>query len=109
MTAMTKQELRTFPVWDDPDQCRYFRVEIDEERCDGCKLCTLVCPVAALEIYGEKGNLKARVKESNRGCISCNNCFAICDNQGIRATQSVDFTGRYKTLGRGGFELPRNF
>jgi formate hydrogenlyase subunit 6/NADH:ubiquinone oxidoreductase subunit I len=69
---------------------------IDLDKCDGCKLCTLACPARVLELYGEKGNKKARVKDSFRGCASCNNCYAICENGAIVASRGYDFVGFYR-------------
>lgn len=110
MALLSKQERRHFPDWDDPTECIYHRVAIDLEACDGCKLCTLVCPANVLEIYrNENGKKKARVKASQRGCISCNNCRAICATGAIAATQANDFVGYYRQLGRGEFALPRKF
>ena len=43
------------------------------------------------------------------GCISCNNCHAICDTGAIRAMDHYDFVGYYRQLERGRFELPRKF
>ena len=109
MALLTWQERHQFPDWDDPAQCRFQRVTVDLDRCDGCKLCTLACPANVLEQYGEKGHKKVRVKASVRGCISCNNCHAICDRGAIQATQHYDFSGYYRQLGRGNFSMPRKF
>ncbi len=109
MALLTKQERRHFPDWDDPAQCIFHRVAIDLEKCDGCRLCTLACPANVLEVYAENGRKKARVKTSQRGCISCNNCCAICANGAIRAIQANDFVGFYRQLGRGAFAPPRRF
>jgi len=109
MALLSKQERRHFPDWDDPSECIFHRVAIDLELCDGCKLCTLVCPANVLELYSDNGRKKARVKSSQRGCISCNNCRAICANGAIGATQPNDFVGYYRQLGRGEFTMPRKF
>ncbi len=98
-----------FAEWDDPEECLFRRVTIDLDACDGCKLCTLVCPANVLELARENGRKKARVKASQRGCISCNNCYAICANGAIAATQANDFVGYYRQLGRGEFAMPRKF
>ena len=82
---------------------------IDLDKCDGCKLCTMVCPANVLEMFGEKGKKKARVKEDHRGCISCNNCHAICCAGAIAATDYYDFTGYFRQFGRGDFQKPRMF
>jgi len=109
MAELSKRERRHFPDWDDPAECIFQRVTIDLDACDGCKLCTLVCPANVLEIYKENGRKKARVKESQRGCISCNNCRAICATGAIAATLPNDFVGYYRQLGRGAFAPPRKF
>jgi formate hydrogenlyase subunit 6/NADH:ubiquinone oxidoreductase subunit I len=109
MALLSKAERRHFPDWDDPAQCLFSRVEIDLEKCNGCKLCALVCPANVLEIYGEKGHKKARVMESVRGCASCNNCQAICESGAIAVARAYDFIGFYRQLGRGEFSMPRKF
>jgi formate hydrogenlyase subunit 6/NADH:ubiquinone oxidoreductase subunit I len=109
MALLSQQEWRHFPDWDDPAQCIFHRVTNDLEKCDGCKLCTLACPANVLELYRENGKKKARVKASQRGCIRCNNCRAICATGAIGATHANDFAGYYRQLGRGEFSMPRKF
>ena len=109
MSLLSLRERFHFPDWDDSGQCRYHRVTIDLDKCDGCKLCAIVCPANALELFGEKGKKKARVKADNRGCVSCNNCQAICESGAIAATTHCDFVGYYRQLGRGEFCKPRIF
>lgn len=96
-----------FPVWDDPQACQFHRVEVDPDACNGCKLCVVVCPAAALELFGEKGARKVRVSEDVRGCISCNNCHAICENKAIKAVRHFTLTGYYRPEGLGEFQPPR--
>jgi 2-oxoglutarate ferredoxin oxidoreductase subunit delta len=108
-SLVSKAERRHLPDWDDAAECLFRRVTIDLEACDGCKLCTIVCPANVLELYGDKGKKKVRVKDDNRGCISCNNCHAICANGAITATRHYDFVGYYRQLARGEFSLPRKF
>jgi formate hydrogenlyase subunit 6/NADH:ubiquinone oxidoreductase subunit I len=62
-----------------------------------------------LEVYVDDGRKKARVKTSHRGCISCNNCHAICANGAIGAALANDFVGFYRQLARGPFSTPRKF
>jgi formate hydrogenlyase subunit 6/NADH:ubiquinone oxidoreductase subunit I len=97
------------PIWDDPTEAIYRRVTIDLDICDGCKLCTVVCPANVLELYGPKDNLKVRVKIDNTGCMSCNNCFAICAGQAIIASEPYDFAGYYEQKRLGEFIFPRRF
>ena len=109
MSLLWRGKRNRFPEWDDPNECIFHRVDIDLEKCDGCKLCAVVCPASALELFGEKGKKKARVREDFRSCISCNNCHAICENGAIRATKHYDFVGYYRLLYRGAFAPPRRF
>lgn len=97
------------PYWDDPGEMIFHRVEIDLEKCDGCKLCTVICPANVLELYGPKDDLKCRVKEDQYGCMSCNNCEAICAVDAIRAVEPYDFAGYYEQKRIGAFSPPRKF
>lgn len=109
MALLSFRDRHHFPDWDNPDECRYQRVTIDLDKCDGCKLCTIVCPANVLEMFGDKGKKKARVKVEHRGCISCNNCHAICEGGAIEATEHYDFEGHFRQFGRGAFAKPRMF
>ncbi len=113
MSATTSQKTAVgsnyLPVWDDPRDAIYHKVEIDLEICDGCKLCTVICPANVLELYGNKGDLKCRVKGSFQGCLSCNNCYAICAGKAIIAAMPYDFAGYYEQKRIGEFVLPRKF
>jgi formate hydrogenlyase subunit 6/NADH:ubiquinone oxidoreductase subunit I len=97
------------PEWDNPLESIFHRVEIDLSICDGCKICTVICPANVLELYGPKNNLKARVKVDATGCMSCNNCYAICAGKAIQATQPYDFAGYYEQKRIGPFAAPRRF
>jgi NADH:ubiquinone oxidoreductase subunit F (NADH-binding)/NAD-dependent dihydropyrimidine dehydrogenase PreA subunit/(2Fe-2S) ferredoxin len=46
---------------------------VDEEKCNGCHRCFLVCPVKAVE--GEKKKLHVIIQEK---CIKCGTCFDKC-------------------------------
>ena len=109
MSELSKAERRHFPEWDDPAECTFHRVTVDLAACDGCTLCTLVCPANVLEMYREGEKKKVRVKADNRGCISCNNCHAICENGAIAATHHWESVGFYRPLARGEFTMPRTF
>ncbi|HEV2364413.1 MAG TPA: 4Fe-4S dicluster domain-containing protein [Caulobacteraceae bacterium] len=97
------------PVWDDPAEALYRRVTIELEKCDGCRLCAVVCPANILEMFGPKDNLKVRLKADASGCMSCNNCFAVCASEGIYATEPYDFAGLYEQKRIGAFSAPRRF
>ena len=107
MSMLSRFLTATFPTWDDPEECTFQRVTIDTEACDGCKMCVIVCPARVLELHRVDGKRKARTLPDVRGCISCNNCMAICSNDAIHATQHFRLTGYYETRGLGEFRPPR--
>ncbi len=47
-------------------------VSIDKDKCEGCGVCTEVCPVSALEVVDGK----ITVKEDE--CIDCGACTGEC-------------------------------
>lgn len=100
---------RYIPIWDDPNEAIYQAVSIDLDVCDGCKLCTVICPANVLELYGPKTDLKVRLKDSASGCMSCNNCYAICAGKAIVAHEPYDFVGYYRQQRIGSFAYPRRF
>jgi 2-oxoglutarate ferredoxin oxidoreductase subunit delta len=63
-----------------------YRVEIDTERCKGCRLCIEECPKALLQI-AEKLNKKGwQSVEFNckTDCIGCKKCATVCPDTAIR-------------------------
>lgn len=107
MTMLNRLVYGEFPTWDDPSQCTFQRVTIDHDKCDGCKMCVIVCPARVLELVRIDGKRKAKTLPDVRGCISCNNCMAICENDAIRATEHFHMTGYYENRGIGKFSPPR--
>jgi NAD-dependent dihydropyrimidine dehydrogenase PreA subunit len=51
-------------------------VEVDKEKCTGCKICIEVCPVNAIKVE----NGKAEISD---GCIECSVCINQCPNEAI--------------------------
>ena len=66
--------------------CVMAKIEIDQERCKGCELCTIACPKALIKI-GEEINRQGYfyvVWEANGQCTGCALCGEICPDVAIR-------------------------
>ena len=62
------------------------RIEIDQERCKGCGLCTIVCPKTLIKI-GEEINRQGYfyvVWEANGECTGCALCGETCPDVAIQ-------------------------
>ena len=67
------------------------RIEIDEGRCKGCKLCVSVCPQGILTIssrLNERGYMPAEVTDMSR-CTGCAMCAVICPDVCITVYREV--------------------
>lgn len=109
MALLTRQEMRQIPTLDDPGEARFGIVHVDVDKCQGCRMCTLICPSNVLEMFGNGPRKKARVKEAFTMCLACDNCHAVCDSGAIGIVKTYDFAGRYKQLDRGAPTPPRIF
>lgn len=62
------------------------RLIIDEERCKGCSLCTVVCPLKILELsvdtFNNKGYHTVVLKDA-KACSKCGMCSLICPDCAI--------------------------
>ncbi len=60
-------------------------IKIKKERCKGCELCVVRCPLKHIEMSRElnkKGVSFARIKEGTK-CSGCGICFFICPDSCI--------------------------
>ncbi|MHA1146201.1 MAG: 4Fe-4S binding protein [Candidatus Helarchaeota archaeon] len=55
-------------------------ITVDEEKCNGCGKCTIICPVSLYEIVDGKSRLNS---EYEKWCLECAHCWVICPNQAI--------------------------
>jgi len=65
---------------------RMAKIEIDQERCKGCGLCTISCPKALMKI-GEEINRQGYfyvVWDADGQCTGCAICGEICPDVAIR-------------------------
>ena len=62
------------------------RAVIDEDRCKGCALCTLVCPYDLVHIadrFNAKGYRPSEFVDPQGRCIGCANCAVMCPDVAI--------------------------
>ena len=109
MALLTKKERKTVPIIDDPEQSQVGLVEIDLEKCTGCKMCVLICPADVLEMFGEGRKKKSRIRPEFNACMACDCCHAACDSDAITVVRPYDFGGMFKQLDRGKPTPPRKF
>ncbi len=109
MSYLSWKERLTIPVYDDEAQSTTGRVTVDEELCNGCGTCVMICPGKAIFLAGEGKEKKARLEDDFPQCMSCNDCAAICERGAISVSVTYAFPFYYKTLHRGSLEPPRRF
>lgn len=80
-------------------------VQVDRDKCTGCRMCVKVCPAGALEV-AEK---KSRMVQVFPMCMSCGDCTAICPEDAISISRFIEFHKYFRYLDRGAPEGPRKF
>ncbi len=80
-------------------------VNIDQEKCIGCKLCVEACAASSLEVVDKK----ARMVDEMAACIACGDCVAICSEDAISITKYIEFKKAFRYIDRGKPSRPRAF
>jgi len=62
------------------EQWPIFQLEIDKENCDGCPVCTAICPTGAL--VWEESDKRTNLLYRNEKCIGCSKCVA-CPKEAV--------------------------
>ena len=60
-------------------------IEIDVQKCKGCKICATVCPVKIIvysETTNDKGYNYAKLENPEK-CIGCASCALVCPDSVI--------------------------
>jgi len=57
-------------------------IEIDQEKCKGCELCTAACPFGIIRMSPDRINVKgytpADLFDPEGRCTACAMCFQVC-------------------------------
>lgn len=88
------------------DTLRMGRVEIDNDKCNGCKLCVLACPPKSLAMSGKRS---VEILGESAPCIGCGDCVPICHPGAITLVKFMEYDGLYKFVGRSEAAMPRQF
>lgn len=70
----------------------YGAVTIDEERCKGCDLCVVACPVNVLSLKGKEVNDRGyhyAYMSNPAACIGCAACATVCPDACIEVYRVV--------------------
>jgi NAD-dependent dihydropyrimidine dehydrogenase PreA subunit len=59
-------------------------LELDTDRCNGCRMCTLVCPHAVFVVH----NGKAAIVDLD-GCMECGACAMNCPEGALSVNRGV--------------------
>ncbi|WP_294096142.1 4Fe-4S binding protein [uncultured Cetobacterium sp.] len=63
-----------------------FKVSFNKERCKGCGLCTLFCPMKIVHLNMDEMNSKgynvSHVTDEEK-CVGCTNCAMMCPDSVI--------------------------
>ncbi len=68
------------------------RIEIAEERCKGCELCTSVCPKDIIHMasyINARGYRPAQLVDPDHECTGCTLCALICPDVVITVYREV--------------------
>lgn len=65
-------------------------ISYNEEKCNGCGLCAMVCSFKLWSVKGGKAKLASRYREL---CLECGACCEICDAEAIDFSYPPGGTG----------------
>ena len=59
-------------------------LQLDDDRCNGCRMCVLVCPHTVFEMTDEK----ARIADRD-ACMECGACAMNCPEEAVKVDAGV--------------------
>lgn len=62
------------------------RIEIDQDRCKGCELCTIPCPKELVKMsdhFNRKGYRTSELVDPDGRCTGCAMCAVMCPDTAI--------------------------
>jgi len=68
------------------------RIEIEEDRCKGCELCTSVCPkeiIRMADYFNARGYRPAQLVDPDHECTGCTLCALVCPDVVITVFRQV--------------------
>ena len=68
------------------------RIEIEENRCKGCELCTSVCPkeiIHMADYINSRGYRPAQLVDPDHECTGCTLCALVCPDVVITVYRQV--------------------
>ncbi|MHA1266962.1 MAG: ATP-binding protein [Candidatus Helarchaeota archaeon] len=65
-------------------------ITLNEEKCNGCGRCAIVCVMNLWLLRAGKAHLK---KEYREKCLECGACYAVCDIGAIEFSYPAGGTG----------------
>ena len=65
-----------------------FTLQVDAERCRGCRTCVEVCPKGVFELYRSDGRHRARVA-CPEACVQCTACVKQCPEAAVLAEPPI--------------------
>lgn len=69
--------------------CAYCHNPETINRCIGCGACIKVCPVEALEVVKNSGEIKQKVVWNEEKCVACDECIKICKHYSTPKTKEM--------------------
>jgi ferredoxin-like protein FixX len=65
-------------------------ITYDEEKCNGCGYCAVICPFNLWSVKDGKAKLAPRYQEL---CVECAGCWEVCDQEAIDFSYPKGGTG----------------